>query len=130
LYTSEKGFFTEYTNYTTDLKNVGFGLEGTRLRYDIGFPGVTSCTGYSVPGGMTEVSTNNVASGSNPSIAFAFSTKPSTTGVSGASCSTTAATFAGVAYGNPNSSATATNNSDVWTIDNTKSVANTTMGIL
>jgi prepilin-type N-terminal cleavage/methylation domain-containing protein len=39
LYTSETSFLGEWNNYTISLKNMGYGVAGTRLRYMSGFPG-------------------------------------------------------------------------------------------
>jgi type IV pilus assembly protein PilA len=39
LFTNESSFFGEWNNYTINLKNMGFGVSGTRLRYITGFPG-------------------------------------------------------------------------------------------
>ncbi len=39
LYTNETSFMGEWNNYTINLKNMGFGVAGTRLRYITGFPG-------------------------------------------------------------------------------------------
>lgn len=128
LYTAEKGFFTEYTGYTTDLRNAGFGVEGTRLRYDVGFPNLAACSTLAT-GAPVEVGTNNLASGAS-SITFAFGAAPTAIAAGTAVCDSTAATFTGVAYGNPNSASAGNNNGDVWTVNQIKSVVNSTPGIL
>lgn len=50
LYTSETSFFSEWSKYTINLRNMGFGVTGVRLRYFTGFlfrdATTGGCTGY------------------------------------------------------------------------------------
>lgn len=49
LYTSEISFMGEWNQYTINLKNIGYGVSGTRLRYVTGFYGPAAypgCTAY------------------------------------------------------------------------------------
>jgi type IV pilus assembly protein PilA len=46
LYTSEVSFFGEWNKYTINLRNIGFGVTGVRLRYITGFFWANNCTGY------------------------------------------------------------------------------------
>ncbi len=49
LYNAETSFMAEWNEYSIDLKNIGFGVSGTRLRYVAGFigpAGYPGCTGY------------------------------------------------------------------------------------
>ncbi len=55
LYTSEISFFGEWNQYTINLRNMGFGVTGSRLRYVTGYlfrDGTTAgCTDYVTTGG-------------------------------------------------------------------------------
>jgi type IV pilus assembly protein PilA len=51
LYTAEISFSSEWNMFTVDLRNMGFGVAGTRLRYVTGFVNGTSCLSYSTGGG-------------------------------------------------------------------------------
>ncbi|MBC7420287.1 MAG: prepilin-type N-terminal cleavage/methylation domain-containing protein [Bdellovibrio sp.] len=46
LYTAEKSFQIEWSHFTMDVVNAGFGIEGATLRYDAGFPNVTAVASY------------------------------------------------------------------------------------
>lgn len=50
LYTAEVSFLGEWNQYSTNLKNIGFGVTGTKLRYITGFP-AAACAGYDLTGG-------------------------------------------------------------------------------
>lgn len=131
LFTSEESFRQEWNMYTIDLRNIGFGVTGTRLRYVTGFQ-ATACTGYTTGGGAPTETANvtnswsdgtNVNTAASPATWAVAITKPTAGSLS--TCSTTA--FLAVAYGNPGSTvadpgATA---GDTWKIDQGKSLANT-----
>lgn len=51
LYTSETSFLGEWNQYTINLRNIGFGVTGTRLRYVTGFLVAAGCTNYVTTGG-------------------------------------------------------------------------------
>lgn len=52
LYATEQSFFAEWNQYTMDLRNMGFSVTGTDLRYNTGFVVDTNgCGGYSSTGG-------------------------------------------------------------------------------
>ncbi|AZZ36253.1 hypothetical protein CIK05_05425 [Bdellovibrio sp. qaytius] len=68
LYASEQSFFGEWNLYSYDLKNIGFGVTGTGLRYVTGFAGGAACTAYSTAAGApTEINatTNSWSDGTN-----------------------------------------------------------------
>ena len=140
LYTAETSFFGEWNQYSVTLKNIGFGVSGTKLRYVTGFPSAV-CTGYtSANGAPPEAITvdDTWSDGKNVNVVgplqatFAF--KPGTyslTGTTPASpCVATATlqSFIGEAIGDPNGNVTTTA-VDGWTINQGKLLSNTTPGI-
>lgn len=117
LYTSEVSFFGEWNKYTINLRNMGFGVTGSRLRYLTGFfvaDAVTNgCTGYPAAptdgspaeGGAASVYTNaqtmalscasNVNVGAAPAT-FAFGVSAATvadTGITWTAGNTLCSTF-------------------------------------
>lgn len=127
LYTSEKGFYTEYTWYTLDLKNAGFGVEGTRLRYDIGFPMAAVNAAYPGAGGGMPVETlaNSLASGVS-SVNFIVGTP--TIGAVANNAAYSATAFTAMAYGDPNNGPVVAAK-DGWQINEAKALVNSTPGI-
>lgn len=51
LYTSQTSFLGEWNQYTINLRNIGFGVAGTRLRYVTGFFRTAGCAGYTTANG-------------------------------------------------------------------------------
>jgi prepilin-type N-terminal cleavage/methylation domain-containing protein len=139
LYTAEQSFYGEWNQYSVDLKNIGFGVTGTGLRYVTGFA-ATACTAYnSTNGAPVEVvnDTNVRSDGTAVRNATTWGTGTATyfAGVAfpaapASSCDSTAgaAAFVAVAAGHPNNSMTAAF-TDVWSINNNKLVRNDTPGI-
>jgi type IV pilus assembly protein PilA len=107
LFTAEESFRQEWNQFSVSLVNIGFSVQGSRLRYVTGFPSTVACTGYVTTGGApaeTTAVTHTWSDGtsvntSSASWAVAI-TKPT---ASGGTCASTA--FIGVAYGTPASSA-------------------------
>ncbi len=135
LFTNQKTFYTEYSHYTVDLNNVGFGIQGRGLRYDIGFPGATNCSAsYMISAAMTgapiEDSTFVVATSLPITTGLNTDWLYGTPAVATVAVSCTETTFVAAGFGNPNSSATAQNNDDEWTINQDKRLTNVVNGIL
>jgi type IV pilus assembly protein PilA len=158
LYTAEISFSGEWNMYSVDLKNIGFGVAGTRLRYVTGFAAGTGCLSYTTTGGApTEISTVNntyscglVVNVSNSTQAQNWSLPAAVTITTGggtahtcsavnlasitstttSSCDATPAAqmFRAFAIGDPNANVGA-NFLDGWTINQLKSLANTSPGI-
>lgn len=153
LYTAEISFSGEWNMYTVDLRNIGFGVAGTRLRYMTGFTAGTGCTAYgSTNGAPTETFalTNTWSCGANVNVTTTTQAVgwnlPTTVTMSGISqctaigssvltgsvsaCNATSAaqTFTAVAIGDPNANVGALF-LDGWTINQLKSLSNTTPGI-
>lgn len=154
LFASEASFMAEWNQYTRDLKNVGFGVTGTRLRYATGFSAGSACTGYTTSGGApAEVTTMsntwscgtavNLSSSVNSASAWqlgsgftlsangyncgAIPTLP--TGTTPSCVATTGAqVFVAAAIGDPNANIGA-NPPDGWTINEKKLLSNSTPGI-
>lgn len=140
MFTAEQSFFGEWNTYTIDLKNAGFAVQGTNLRYVTGFPGyTTACATGAAYTGPAEVAnaTNNTSFGSNiNTIATTWITgatiitAPTGTGVNTSACTST--TFNAVSYGVPQNDFTTQNTAtatDVWNINQNKAVGSTRSGI-
>lgn len=142
LYSAEQSFFQEWNAYTTDLRNAGFGVVGTSLRYRTGFT-QAACTGYAAaaPTAPVEVAANNVSTagaaagvvapvtavspGANFTTAAINGTGLNATAPAATNCVATAGaqTFRAQAAGDPKNTFTATL-PDVWTMNNLKVLAN------
>jgi type IV pilus assembly protein PilA len=133
LFTAEESFKQEFTFYTVDLGNVGFAVQGSRLRYVTGFINGTGCTGYvTTYGAPTEATTtaDTWTDGSNVNTSGASwqvgtPDKPS----SGSACNASSATFTAISYGNPGNTATnpGVTGGDTWTINQVKLLSNTNL---
>ena len=129
LFTAEKGFFSEYTVYTIDVKNAGFSIEGARIRYDVGFPSGAVGVCYAVGGAglPVEVAANAVASANLPAGAGWAFALPTAIAAPANYCTVTG--YKGSAFGNPNNSALAPNNQDQWQINEEKILTNSVNGL-
>jgi type IV pilus assembly protein PilA len=140
LFTAEESFRQEWNQFSTNLNNVGFSVQGSRLRYKTGF-GAGACTGYSTAGGApTEISSvaNTWSDGvsvntSGATWAYTTTATVPTIGALGtplyAACATGA--FTALAYGSPASSVnlpTATNG-DAWTVNEEKLIQNSQVNL-
>lgn len=139
LYTAEQSFITEFNQFSVDLRNIGFGVSGNRLRYVTGFA-ATACTGYVTTGGApaeTANATNTWSDGSNVNITggafeadFAFTPAARTLTGTTSTCVSTAGSqaFRAIAIGDPNANI-GTSPLDGWSITQTKLLSNSTPGI-
>lgn len=137
LYSAEQSFIAEWNLYSIDLRNIGFGVTGTNLRYKTGF-NVATCTGYVTTGGAppetgaNNVSTQGCAAGvacpaGTVSVGAVFHAAAIASVVAGSVC--TATTFTGISIGDPRNNAAAAAGTDTWTINQAKRLANTASGI-
>jgi type IV pilus assembly protein PilA len=141
LFTAEESFRQEWNQFSTNLNNVGFSVQGSRLRYKTGF-GASACTGYATSGGApTEVA--NVANTWSDGVSvntsgatWAYTTTASTPTVSGtasnplyAACATGA--FTALAYGSPASSVNnpSATDGDTWSVNEVKLIKNTQVNL-
>ena len=144
LFTAETSFFAEWSQYSTVLKNIGYGVSGQRLRYVTGFNG--PCAGYvSVGTGAPPETTTTIAytwsDGANVNVAgpnqATFQFLPGGTRTIAAlpatipTCNAAAPgqSFLAAAIGDPNTNITTTP-VDGWTINNAKLLTNSSPGIL
>lgn len=131
LFTAEESFQKEWNQYSVTLNNIGFGVQGTRLRYKTGFVFGAGCAGYtSALGAPSEVTTINDTwsdgSGVNTGGAiWTVSISEPAAGTAGTTCSTTA--YSAASYGNPGKSPTDPGSTlgDTWRINNVKLLQNT-----
>ncbi len=143
LFTAEKSFQIEWSSFTCDLANAGFGIEGNTLRYDLGFPGACPTAGYPTTSAPAEETARSVASARFPTGSGWVSPALAAPGGVGftpltpvAARTPTATSFIAVAWGSPNSAACTTGGSaasvtrcDEWTIDQGKVIRNPISGV-
>lgn len=135
LWTAEKSFFAEWNQYTIDLNNVGFGVEGSKLRYTTGF-NQTGCLPYNTPdqGAPAESAGRNQSHRNAPNTVIwdsnLFTFGGGAIVFTNTACSNTPAAqaFTASASGDPNNSPT-NQLRDQWTIDQNKLIRNNIPGI-
>ncbi len=131
LFTAEESFRQEWNQFSVTLQNVGFSVQGSRLRYKTGLHAV-ACVGYVTTGGApAEIvasststwSDSNLVNTSSATWAVSMS-EPSNSGVTASACSATA--FTAVSYGNPASSVAnpGVAGGDAWTVNEKKLISN------
>ncbi len=138
LFTAESSFMSEFNQYSVDLRNIGFGVSGNKLRYVAGFVAGTACTSYTTTGGApaeSTAATNTWSDGTNVNIGsgaanFAFVPGSRTLTGTTSACDASAGTqsFRAMAIGDPNANVSTTA-FDGWTIDEKKLLSNSTPGI-
>jgi type IV pilus assembly protein PilA len=144
LYTAEKSFYAEWSQYFADFRDIGFAPEG-KLTYMVGFPGagnpapLTPYNGPTLAGQQaTQFDTVTASAGSPPAIhVLPVSGIPTSVAIAAAGpCVASAgpvlpaalggvATFVAGAAGNLHAAST---NNDLWTIDNNNLLCNNTDG--
>lgn len=134
LFTAEESFRQEWNQFSVSLVNIGFSVQGSRLRYVTGFRSGTGCTGYDTTGGApaeTTAATHTWSDGTSVNTSSAQWTAgiSGTYPTSGGSCGVSA--FIGLAYGSPASSVSGhnTTNGDTWTVNQTKLISNTQVAL-
>lgn len=142
LYTAQQSFKGEWNTFSVDLRNIGFSVTGSRLRYNTGFVAGAACGGYTAAfvtntGAPPELTTvaNTWANGgavNTGGIAAQFDSAPTAvpaaaacngSGLAGVATSCAAATFVATAIGDPRNTFTAAA-VDQWTINERKLVRN------
>lgn len=133
LFTAEESFRQEWNQFSTTLNNIGFSVQGSRLRYKTGFQAAL-CSGYNTTlGAPTEVnSVNNTwsdgsAVNTSGAVWAAAISAPTTAGLS--TCSTSA--FTGLSYGNPASTGTdpGVTLGDTWKVNEVKLIQNSQVNL-
>lgn len=140
LYSSQQAFFQEWNCYSSDLRNVGFGVTGTGLRYYTGLrtaatgtpdANVAACNaGTPAVGGaglaLSDGATVSPATQAawNAQVIAARATIIGATGfaVSGAVVPATGDAFDGVAAGDPKNTVNTATGVDVWMIKQNKAI--------
>ena len=139
-YTAESGFQVDNSSYSTCLGNIGFGRDGVKFYYTIGFnsgsgstcgpTGALACDAYQWPATVdptTGAVTYTTATACSAPIFFAANLKEKAAAIPAQSTLGTAisaSTFTVTAVGNILNAA-----NDTWTIDNNKNLVNTASGI-
>ena len=132
LFTAEESFRQEWNMFSVTLNNVGFSVQGARLRYKTGFD-AGACTGYSTSLGAPAEATaaantwSDGASVNTSGAQWAITITAPTAG--GTSCTT--GTFSASAYGNPASSVTdpGVSGGDTWKVNQVKLIQNTLVNL-
>jgi prepilin-type N-terminal cleavage/methylation domain-containing protein len=144
IFQGEASFFTEYNQYTPNLRAIGTGAVGTQLRYNAGFT-IIACTAYTQANGapaLPTVADNDIRSiaatdglpttwAANAPIAAAAGD----TGIASACDSTVGAqVFTAAAWGNPTNANgvapnNANNNGDVFSITNNRLLSQVAIGM-
>jgi type IV pilus assembly protein PilA len=134
LFTAEESFRQEWNQFSVSLVNIGFSVQGSRLRYVTGFVASSACAGYSTTGGAPAETTaasftwSDGTSVNTSGATWAVGTPDKPTGAGG-SCAQTS--FVGVSYGTPASSAVnpGATGGDTWTVDQSKLISNTNVNL-
>ncbi|MGZ3726177.1 MAG: type IV pilin protein [Pseudobdellovibrio sp.] len=129
LFTAEESFRQHWNTFSVDLNNIGFSVQGTRLRYVTGFQPV-GCVGYTTAEGEpSETSTisNTWSDGANvntSSATWALGTQTKPIAANLTSCSNVA--FTATAYGTPTTSGIDPGDTigDTWLINEVKLIQN------
>jgi type IV pilus assembly protein PilA len=127
LFTAEESFKQEWNQFSVTLSNIGYSVQGSRLRYKTGFISGANCGSYTTTGGAPSESTtvdHTWSDGSFVNTSSASWSVSITAPSIGTSCSNTA--FTAVAYGTPATSPTDPGSllGDTWTINQTKFLTN------
>lgn len=130
IFQGEASFFTEYNQYTTNVRAIGGGATGQGLRYNAGF-NITACTAYTTASGAPALAT----AGDNDIRAiigagqFYYGTLNDTAVVTACDSTAGAQVYTAAAWGNPTNTATANNNSDVFTINQLRVLSQAAVGL-
>ena len=141
LYSAQQSFLSEWNAYSVDLRNIGFAVTGSGLRYITGFVAGTACTTYpaTAPAELTTVANTwsdgaNVNTGAQAATFGTVSTAANRTAANlgATSCVATAGAQAFLAnsHGDPRNNQVAAGNYlvDRWTINQNKVIAQTAVG--
>lgn len=133
LFTAEESFRQEWNQFSVTLNNIGFGVQGARLRYKTGFKSAVACSNYSTGLGAPLEATGTAntwsdgASVNTSSAQWAITiTEPT-----GAATACSSGAFSAASYGNPGSTVvdpTATGG-DTWKVNEVKLIQNTVVNL-
>ncbi len=123
IFTAEKSFFAEFSQYYGSLKTVGYAPDARNLRYNAGFSALGVAAPATVPGADTTMFALNIGTPcmyGGVVAACNFDIIHYTPTAIAGSVNPTTTTFKAMAEGNPNSDLQA--NLDQWSIDQDKTV--------
>lgn len=131
LFTAEESFRQQFNTFSVDLVNIGFSVQGARLRYVTGFQSNEACVGYPGAPAPAESTSSDYTWSDGAAVNTSGATwalvlsKPNTTPVDTA-CNATAGTFLATSYGTPATSGVDPGpaNGDTWTINESKLLTN------
>ena len=132
LFTAEESFRQEWNQFSTTLNNIGFGVQGSRLRYKTGFA-ATACSNYSTAlGAPTEATAvaNTWSDGASVNTSGAL-WAITITAPTGAATACATGTFSAAAYGNPGSAVAdpGATGGDTWKVNEVKLIQNTLVNL-
>lgn len=134
LFTAEESFRQEWNQFSVDLKNIGFSVQGSRLRYVTGFQASTGCTSYSTSLGSpaeTTAATNTWSDGTNVNTSGATWAASITKVTTANATACTTSTFTGVAYGTVAATAAdpGATAGDTWSVNQVKLISNSQVNL-
>lgn len=137
LYSSEMSFFSEWNCYSSNLRNIGFGVTGQNLRYITGFTTGAPANGGGCNAGVPAAgAANEGLSDGNGDVTAKGAISPNGTWAAGVANATVRGdangvvgngTFTGVSSGDPKNTINHPANTDLdrWTINQNKLLSNT-----
>lgn len=129
LFTAEESFRQEWNQFSVTLSNIGFSVQGSRLRYKTGFKSGTACTSYSTTLGAPAEVTTSSATWSDGGLVNTSSAvwSMAITEPTGAATACATGTFSATSYGSPASSPTdpGPTAGDTWKVNEVKLIQNT-----
>lgn len=135
LYQAEQSFLGEWNVYSSDLRNIGFAVQGTNLRYITGF-GTDACPATVAPAPVSTTSNYQSHTVSQAGTTWVGALGVAAAGAAivwpaGITTSCTAVAFRGGAVGDPKNTpaALSATNLDAWAIDQNKQISNETVGL-
>lgn len=131
IFQGESSFFTEYNQYTTNVRAIGGGATGQGLRYNAGFT-ITACTAYTTANGappLAAATDNDYVSIIGAANFFYATITDVAAGVTACDSTAGAQVFTAAAWGNPTNTVTAGNNGDVFTINQLRVMSQTAIGL-
>ncbi len=139
IFQGEASFFTEFDGYTTNLNSIGVDSAGTGLRYNAGFDDSVNgglCLNPVIGSPLATTTTNDMISIVNPTnspASYYWATIADTGGNTSCQSLAGAQAFVAAAWGNPTNASSApnnaSNNGDVFTIDNGRSLSHILIGM-
>lgn len=125
IYAGEKSFYAEYAAYIQGMVDIGYTPEGTKRYYQVGWTATTaagSVTGYGATAATANYDRVNYPAAWSDCNMAPMSASPGATSLN-------AQTFSVTATGQLSDGATASGSCDTWTINESKTLSNATIGL-